>query len=117
VDDQEVVRKGIIEPLRREKDLAVCGEADDVIPALAGIGETKPDLALIDMHLGVSSGIDLIRELRKVHPKLPVVGMTAMAPSRYERQARAAGANGFASKDAGVDGIIAAIRGALESGS
>ncbi len=113
VEDQEAVREGIVESLNREFDLIVCGEADDLQPALNAIRITRPDLVLTDIQLKSSHGIELIRDLHRLYPALPIVAMTMFDPVGYERQARAAGANGFAVKQEGAEKLIAVIREAL----
>lgn len=113
VEDQEAVREGIVESLNREGDLSVCGEADDVQPALSAIETAAPDLVLTDIQLKSSYGLQLIRELRRLYPALPVVAMTMFDPVGYERQARASGASGFAVKQEGADKLIAVIRAVL----
>lgn len=113
VEDQTAVREGIIESLNRETDLRVCGEADDVQPALRAIASAKPDLVLTDLQLKSSHGIELIRELRRLYPVLPIVAMTMFDPVGHERQARAAGATGFALKQEGAEKLAEIIRAAL----
>ncbi|MDP3070839.1 MAG: response regulator transcription factor [Opitutaceae bacterium] len=113
VEDHDVLRQGIIETIDREIDLVVCGQADDVATALAIAGTAGADLVLIDLQLKASSGIDLIRQLRRRHPALPTVAMTMFDQERCEKLARAAGANGFASKQAGPDMLLESIRAAL----
>jgi DNA-binding NarL/FixJ family response regulator len=113
VEDQAAVREGIVESLNRETDLSVCGEADDVQPALTAIQATRPDLVLTDIQLKSSHGIQLIRELHRLYPALPIVAMTMFDPVSYERLAIAAGASGFAVKQDGAEKLIEAIRGAL----
>ncbi|SRR6266568_3596988 len=114
VEDQAAVREGIVESLNRETDLSVCGEADDLNPALAAIQRAQPDLVLTDIQLKSSHGTQLIRELRRLYPTLPVIAMTMFDPVGHERQARAAGATGFALKQDGADKLIEAIRDALQ---
>lgn len=113
VEDQAAVREGIVESLNREADLKVCGEADDLQPALAAIKALQPDLVLTDIQLKSSDGLQLIRELRRLYPNLPVVAMTMFDPIGCERAARTAGANGFALKQEGAEKLIATIRAAL----
>lgn len=113
VEDQTAVREGIVESLNREADLSVCGEGEDVQPALTSIASTKPDLVLTDLQLKSSHGIELIRELRRLYPTLPIVAMTMFDPVGHERKARAAGATGFALKQEGPDKLVEAIRQAL----
>lgn len=114
VEDQAAVREGIVECLNREVDLTVCGEADDVQPALTAIEITRPDLVLTDLKLKSSHGLQLIRELRRLYPALPIVAMTMFDPIGCERQALAAGASGFAVKQEGAEKLTAIIRTALQ---
>ena len=114
VEDQAAVREGIVESLNRETDLRVCGEADDLQPALTAIQAAQPDLVLTDLQLKSSLGLDLIRELRRLYPTLPVVAMTMFDPIGYEKQARASGATGFAVKQEGAGKLIEVIRDALQ---
>lgn len=113
VEDQAAVREGIVESLNRESDLSVCGEADCVAHALSVIPNVQPDLVLTDIQLKSSNGLQLIRELRRLYPTLPIVAMTMFDPTGYERQARAAGANGFALKQEGAEKLVETIRAAL----
>ena len=113
VEDQAAVREGIVESLNREADLNVCGEADDLPRALSAIPNTHPDLVLTDIQLKTSSGLQLIRELRRLYPTLPIVAMTMFDPIGHERQARTSGATGFAAKQEGAGKLIEAIREAL----
>ena len=113
VEDQAAVREGIVESLNREADLNVCGEADDLPWALSAIPNTHPDLVLTDIQLKTSSGLQLIRELRRLYPTLPIVAMTMFDPIGCERQAMAAGASKFAIKQEGADKLVEIIRAAL----
>ena len=113
VEDQAAVREGIVESLNRETDLNVCGEADCVDYALSAIPDSHPDLVLTDLQLKSSNGLQLIRELRRLYPTLPIVAMTMFDPTGYERQARAAGATGFALKQEGAEKLVEVIRTAL----
>jgi len=113
VEDQAAVREGIVDCLNRETDLSVCGEAEDLNPALLAIQETQPDLVLTDLQLKSSHGIQLIRELKRLYPTLPVIAMTMFDPIGQEQKARAAGATGFAVKQEGAGKLIETIRAAL----
>ncbi len=110
VEDQAAVREGIVESLNRETDLRVCGEADCVAQALSAIPNVQPDLVLTDLQLKSSNGLQLIRELRRLYPTLPIIAMTMFDPTGYERQARAAGASAFALKQEGAEKLVEIIR-------
>lgn len=114
VEDQAAVREGIVESLNRESDLFVCGEAEDLQQALITIPNTHPDLILTDLQLKSSSGLQLIQELRRLYPSLPIIAMTMFDPIGCERQAQSAGASGFALKQEGAQKLIGIIREALQ---
>ena len=113
VEDHPAVRQGIVETINREATLCVCGEAEDVQPALAAIETIQPDLVLADIQLKSSNGLDLIRALHERFPSLPVIAMTMFDPVRYERQARAAGAVAFVVKQEGADKMLEIIQDVL----
>lgn len=114
VEDQAVMRQAIVESLERETDLSVCGEAEGLSAALTAIQKCSPDLVLADIQLKASNGIDLIRELRRRYPTLPIIAMTMFDPVQYEKPACAAGANRLVVKQNGMANIIQEIRNALK---
>ena len=64
VDDHPVVREGLAMHLATQPDLEVCGEAEDLPGALALLASARPDVAIIDISLKKSSGIELIRRIK-----------------------------------------------------
>ena len=67
VDDHPVVRDGLKNLIEQEEDLVVCGEAADAATALKTIPETSPDIALVDLSLEHSSGLELVKDIRDQH--------------------------------------------------
>ena len=63
VDDHPMMREGMTIQIAHEPDLVVCGEADDVEPALQLARELSPDLIIIDISLKTSNGLELIKRL------------------------------------------------------
>lgn len=114
VEDHTFMRRNIVAALERENGLKVCGEAEDVPAALAAVVALGPDVVLTDIVLRASSGLELVRALREQRPALPVVVTTMFDVRASERQARAAGAVGFVSKQDGPDALVGAIRAALK---
>lgn len=108
------MRRNIVAALERESGLEVCGEAEDVPAALAAVIALNPDVVLTDVVLRATNGLDLVRALHEQRPALPVVATTMFDIRTNERQARAAGAVGFISKQDGPDALVGAIRAALE---
>src|SRR4051812_40814248 len=73
VDDHPLVREWLAMLIQKNPDLQVCGEASDAESALAGIAESLPDLAIVDLSLGRSSGTELIRSIRAAHPGVKII--------------------------------------------
>lgn len=117
VEDHAFMRRNIVACLTRQPGLAVCGEAEDAESALVAIAQTQPDLVLTDLNLKATSGLELIRSLRAIQPTLPVVATTMFDVRASERDARAAGATGFVSKQSGPDALVQAIQAALANDS
>ena len=64
VDDHPIVRQGITELIEYEEGLSVCCAAETVSEAMQAIAELKPDLAVVDLSLQDSSGLELIKEIK-----------------------------------------------------
>lgn len=115
-DDHALVREGTREVLTRHPDLWVAGEVSrgEEVPAV--VGETGPDVVLLDVRLPGMSGIDVLRRLRAEHPDVKVIMLTAFAEREYVSAALAAGASGYLLKTAPGEEVVAAIR-AVMSGA
>jgi DNA-binding NarL/FixJ family response regulator len=112
LEDHSWFRKALADLLEREPDLQVVGEAGSLSEARDGMMDMphKIDLALIDLLLPDGIGTDLIGDLRRINPKLPVLVLTvARGPDLYA-WVRSMGADEMISKDASVDEIFAAVR-------
>ena len=110
VDDHPAMRQGLEELVNQEEDLTVCGEAWDVSSALEGIQKTKPDIAIVDLTLKDSSGLDLVKDLKIRLAKLPVLILSMHHEDLYAERALRAGARGYIMKEATTENIITAIR-------
>ena len=74
VDDHPVVREGLAAQIAAQRDLEVCGEAEDVAGALAVFERTRPDIAIIDISLKNGNGLDLVKRLRARDEAIRIVG-------------------------------------------
>src|SRR5689334_4967741 len=92
VDDHPIVRERVAELINQESDLVVCGEAEDAVQAVKAIGAAAPDIAIIDITLKDTYGIELIKQLRDLHPKLPMLVLSMHDESVYGERALRAGA-------------------------
>jgi DNA-binding NarL/FixJ family response regulator len=110
VDDHVVVRKGIAALLGEEGGFAVCAEAENAPQALDAMRQSDPDVALVDISLPGTNGIELTKAMLAERPKLPILVFSVHDESLYALRALRAGAKGYLMKTEGVAQIIAALR-------
>jgi len=110
VEDHPVMRDGIASQIRSEPDLTVCGEAEDANEALRLIQQLSPDLVIVDISLKSGHGIDLVRRIHEVDPKLKMLVNSMYEESVYAERALQAGAMGYLSKQAARGTLVPAIR-------
>jgi DNA-binding NarL/FixJ family response regulator len=113
VDDHPLVREWLTNLIKQTPDLIVCGEAEDAETAIQVIGSSRPDLAVIDISLGGSSGIDLIRLIRTTFPKVAMVVLSMHDERVYAERCIRAGAHGYIMKRESTKKIVDAIRAVL----
>ena len=114
VDDHPLVREWLANLIEKNSDLTVCGEAEDAPTALKAIAELKPDLAIIDLSLGSSSGIDFIRSIRSSFPNVAMIVLSMHDERVYAERAIRAGARGYVMKRESTKKIIDAIHQVLK---
>ena len=110
VDDHPLVRLSLREFIRREKDLEVCGEAEDREQALAAAAATKPHLAIVDLTLKSSNGMELIKDLRERHPEVQILVLSMHDETIHAERAIRAGARGYITKQEATTKVMVAIR-------
>ncbi|HLP75973.1 MAG TPA: response regulator transcription factor [Candidatus Paceibacterota bacterium] len=110
VDDHPLVRHALRDAFRHETGLEVCGEADDRDTALQGIAASQADLAIVDLRLRTSDGLELIRDLRDRHPKVLSLVLSMQDESVTAERAVRAGARGYVSKQEPPKKIMEAVR-------
>jgi DNA-binding NarL/FixJ family response regulator len=110
VDDHALVLDGLRLILEREPDIEVVGDATDVSGAFALAATRKPHVMLVDLTLGGSDGIALLRDLTSRHPRIRLVTVTMHEHAETVRQAFLAGAAGYVVKGAPSADLVAAVR-------
>lgn len=116
VDDHPVVRDGLAEAINREHDLTVCAVAEDRAGALQAVQTSQPDLAIIDLTLKDSSGLELIKDLQVRWPKLLVLVVSMHEENLYAERVLRAGARGYMTKQQATRDVVPAIRRVLAGG-
>jgi DNA-binding NarL/FixJ family response regulator len=110
VDDHPLVREGLAEVLGREADLVVCGQAEDRLQALNVIPKVEPDLAIIDLTLKNTSGLELIKDIRAQFPKIRMLVVSMHDELLHAERALRAGASGFIAKGEATEHVVQAVR-------
>ncbi len=110
VDDHPIVRQGLTGLINQENDLMVCGQAEDVHQAIKAIGTLMPDIAIVDICLKETSGMELIKDIKVQYPSLPVLALSMHDESLYAERALRAGAKGYITKQQATEKVIIAIR-------
>lgn len=110
VDDHPLVRERLGDVINREKELVVCGEAEERHQAIELISRTPPDLAIIDITLKNSDGLELIKDIHARWPKLPMLVVSMHDETLYAERVLRAGARGYITKQEATRNILLAIR-------
>ena len=113
VDDHPCARLGVSHYISQQADLAVCGEAGDWAKALDAIDLLNPDLVLVDLMMPGRDGLELIKQVKAVHPNCRMLVFSMHDESLYAERALRAGACGYVMKDEPSDRLVDAIHRAL----
>ena len=95
LDDHEIVRRGLRELFEAQEDLVVVGEAANAEEAMSRVPPTRPDVAVLDVRLPGTSGIEVCRDLRAALPELRCLMLTSFADDDALFSAILAGASGY----------------------
>ena len=109
-DDHPIVGEGIRALLASEQDLCVCHEARDAAAALVAQQQCRHHLAIVDVSLGRDSGLQLVTTLKRTWPELSVLVLSIHDSQLYARDAYAAGASAYLSKQTPPAVLLLAIR-------
>jgi DNA-binding NarL/FixJ family response regulator len=110
VDDHPLTRAGLVYLINRQPDMVVCGEAKNAAEALDAVDAGKPDLVLADIALPGKSGLELIKDIKAIHPGLPTLVISMHDESLYAERVLRAGARGYITKHEGGEKLMQAIR-------
>jgi DNA-binding NarL/FixJ family response regulator len=110
VDDQSLVRSGLMKLLEPQKEFQVVGEAGDGEEALAMVKKLQPDIVLMDLSMPKMSGLEATKLIGVKYPNVRVLVLTMHENEEYVFQILKAGAGGYILKDSGRDELVKAIQ-------
>ena len=109
VDDHAVVRDGVKRMFNEQPGTVAFGEASTPHEAIKLVSEQDWDIVVLDSALGERSGLEVLQELKKLRPKLPVLILSMYAEEQYARRAFKAGASGYITKECTRAELVGAI--------
>jgi two-component system invasion response regulator UvrY len=115
-DDHAIVRGGLKEILVHHLEDVVCGEAENAQQVLALVQRHSWDLLILDITMPGRSGYDIIGDLKKMQPKLPILVLSMHPEAEYAKRVLKAGARGYLKKESAPEELIQAVRKLLAGG-
>lgn len=116
VDDHAVVRQGVRQILGEQFPDAVVREAQNAEDMLTQLRKDQGDIVILDIGMPGKGGLDALKELKQLYPKLPVLVLSAYPEDQLALRMLKAGAAGYLSKDSAPNELVQAIRKILGGG-
>jgi len=116
VDDHPLVREWLTNLINEEPDFEVCGKVGNTREALGLIGTLLPRVVVVDISLEESSGLELIKDVKAIHPQVDMIVLSMHDEMLYAERAMRAGAAGYVMKREATDKVLEAIRTVLRGG-
>src|SRR5262245_10121945 len=116
VDDHPIFRTGVKETLAREGDVELVGEASNGRSALELARKQSWDVILLDITMPEKGGVDVLQELRREQPKLPILILSTHPEDQMALRLLRAGASGYLTKDKAPDVLLTAVRKIVSGG-
>lgn len=115
-DDHEFVRRGVRSLLMEAYQGVLLGEALDSKQTLAAVEKKAWDIVLLDINMPGRNGLDVLQDLKRLHPELPVIILSAYPEKDFAVRAFKLGAAAYISKESAGTELLAAARKAIAGG-
>lgn len=114
VEDHPMFREHLSQLINRELGMAVCGEADNIQDAMKLVHETRPHIAIVDITLRGSSGLELLKDIKAQGLDINVLVLSMHDEELYAERALRAGAKGYITKNEASTEVIKAIHSVMQ---
>jgi two-component system, NarL family, invasion response regulator UvrY len=115
-DDHALIRMGLKQLIQAGFGRVVIGEAANAAEALQQIGDKDWDIVILDITMPGRSGVDILRDIKMLRPKLPVLILTACSEDQFALRVLKVGAAGFVRKEMAPTELITAIKKVVAGG-
>jgi DNA-binding NarL/FixJ family response regulator len=115
-DDHAIVRRGLRQLVSEESDITVVGEATNAQELLTLLRQHACDALLLDISMPGRTGLEILRELRQEHPRLPILLLTMHPEEQFAVRALRAGAAAYLTKETAPEDLVVAIRKVIRGG-
>jgi DNA-binding NarL/FixJ family response regulator len=110
VDDHLMFREHLRDLISRSGGMKVCGEAESAACAMELVRQAKPDVAIVDITLRGSNGLDLVKQLSEEAPEVKILVLSMHEESLYAERALRAGARGYLTKHQTSSAVVETIQ-------
>jgi len=114
VDDHPLVREWLTNLINQEPDFEVCGQTGTAREALGLIETLSPRIVVVDISLDGGSGLELIKDVKAIHPKVDLIVLSMHDEMLYAERAMRAGAAGYIMKREATEKVLDAIRAVIQ---
>ncbi len=109
-DDHAIIRRGLSQIVADEPDMEVVGEAENAQQTLDFVRQQHCDVLVLDINMPGRSGLEVLKEVKDEHPKLPVLVLSVHPEEQYGVRVLRAGAAGYLTKESAPEQLVQAIR-------
>jgi DNA-binding NarL/FixJ family response regulator len=115
-DDHAIVRRGLADLFAQTGDIVVGGEATNGKELIEMVDSAGWDVVVLDINLPDRSGLDLLGDVKRLRPELPVLVLTMYAEEQFAVRALRAGAAGYVTKESAPEELVQAVRRVVNRG-
>ena len=116
-DDHPLFRQGLKNAFGETPDIEVVDEAENGNDVLGKVREHELNLVLLDISMPGKGGLEVLKQLKTEHPKIPVLILSVYQESQYAIRFIKAGASGYLTKESSIDTLLAAVRKVAQGGN
>ena len=109
-DDHAIVREGLKQIVAEEKDMLVCGEAENASDLMELLNKEQWSIVVLDINMPGKSGLEALKDIKQIYPNLPVLILSMFSEDQYGLRAIKAGASGYLKKVSAPTELVVAIR-------